>query len=194
MNKKDIIEFFNRLAPSWDADMIKNDAIIAKILTGARVEKGTTVLDVACGTGVLFPYYLERGVKALTGVDISPEMIKIAREKFGGEDKISLICADVENLNGKKFDRIVVYNAFPHFLNPENLIKTLSGMLNRGGTLTVAHGMSKAAIDSHHSGSAQKVSVGLIEAEDLANLFKPYLNPYLVISNNEMYQVSAVKE
>ena len=28
MNKQDVIEFFDRLAPGWDADMIKSDVMI----------------------------------------------------------------------------------------------------------------------------------------------------------------------
>ena len=55
MNKTDVIEFFDRCAPSWDADMIKNDTIIGKILDNAEVEAGQDILDVACGTGVMFP-------------------------------------------------------------------------------------------------------------------------------------------
>ena len=56
MNKRDIVEFFDRCAPSWDAELIKSDAIIAKILDNAEVAQGQEILDVACGTGVIFPY------------------------------------------------------------------------------------------------------------------------------------------
>ena len=62
MRKQDVIEFFDRLAPQWDADMIRNDDIIATILNNAGVKPGVDVLDVACGTGVLFPDYLSRDV------------------------------------------------------------------------------------------------------------------------------------
>ena len=67
MNKQDVIEFFDRCAPSWDADMIKSDAVIGKILDNAEVEAGQDILDVACGTGVMFPYYLERGAASVLG-------------------------------------------------------------------------------------------------------------------------------
>ena len=80
MEKKDIIAFFDRCAPNWDADMVKNDVIIGKILDNAEVGEGMDVLDVACGTGVMFDYYLSRGVASVTGIDISPEMAKIAEE------------------------------------------------------------------------------------------------------------------
>ena len=54
--------------------MIRSAAIIGKILDGAGVAAGKDVLDVACGTGVLFPDYLQRQVGSLTAIDISPEM------------------------------------------------------------------------------------------------------------------------
>ena len=194
MNKQDVIEFFDRAASSWDAEMIINDGIVGKILDNAEIEEGQDVLDVACGTGVMFPYYLERGVASVTGIDISPEMAKIAEGKFSGEPRVQVICGDVETATfDKKFDRIVVYNAFPHFSKPKRLIKILSGLLNENGRLTIAHGMSREAIDGHHKGSASKVSNGLMTAECLKKLFDPYFCVEVMISNSKMYQVSGVK-
>ena len=116
MEKKDVIEFFDRCAPSWDAEMIKSDKKINTILDNAEVGADMDVLDVACGTGVMFDYYLERGVSSVTGIDISPEMAKIAAEKYDAEPKVQVVCGDVEEYPfAGKFDRIVVYNAFPHF-------------------------------------------------------------------------------
>lgn len=194
MEKQDIIAFFDRCAPTWDAEMIKSDAIIGRILDNAQVGGEQEILDVACGTGVMIPYYLQRDAAAVTGVDISPEMAKIAREKFRGEPRVEILCADVEHWDfGKRFDRIVVYNAFPHFPDPDHLIRTLSDLLKEGGRLTVAHGASREAIDRHHSGSAHSVSKGLMEAWALKEIFDRYLRTEVVISDDRMYQVSGVK-
>ena len=194
MEKQDIIEFFDRCAPSWDAEMIKSDVKIGKILDNAEVGAGMDILDVACGTGVMFDYYLQRDVASVTGIDIAPEMAKIASEKYAHEPKIQVICGDVEEFNfDRKFDRIVVYNAFPHFPYPKRLIKTLSKLLKEDGRLTVAHGMSREAIDGHHSGSASKVSNGLMSAESLKKIFDAHFEVEVVISNRHMYQVSGVK-
>ena len=191
MNKQDVITFFDRLAPQWDADMIRHDDVIRIILDAANVTAGADVLDVACGTGVLFPDYLERKVNSLTGIDISPEMAKIARGKF---PQVQVLCADVETANfDKKFDCIVVYNAFPHFSDPEKLVSVLSGLLKSGGTLTVAHGMSRAQIDHHHEGAASKVSVGLMHEDELAEIFAKHLNVSTKISNDRMYIVCGRK-
>ena len=194
MEKKDVIAFFDRCAPTWDAEMIKSDAKIGKILDNTEVGPDMDILDVACGTGVMFDYYLQRGVASVTGIDISPEMAKIAAQKFAGEPRVQVLCGDVEEQNfGKKFDRIVVYNAFPHFPKPKRLIKILAGLLKDGGRLTIAHGMSREAIDGHHKGSASKVSNGLMAADSLKKLFDPYFDVEIMISNSRMYQVSGVK-
>jgi len=194
MEKQDIIDFFDRCAPSWDAEMIKNDAIIERILDNAEVGADMDVLDVACGTGVMFDYYVNRKVASVTGIDISPEMAKIAAAKYESNPKIRVICGDVEDYSfDRKFDRIVVYNAFPHFPYPKRLIKTLSKLLKEDGRLTVAHGMSREAIDNHHSGSASKVSNGLMSAESLKRIFDAHFRVEVVISNRHMYQVSGVK-
>ena len=194
MEKKDIIDFFDSCAPTWDAGMIKSDEIIGKILDHAEVAADMDILDVACGTGVMFDYYLQRNVRSVTGIDISPEMAKIAAGKYQNEPRIQVVCGDVEETRfDKKFDVIVVYNAFPHFPDPRRLIKTLSGLLKDGGRLTVAHGASREAIDNHHQGAASKVSNGLMSADSLKKLFDPHLQVEIVISNDRMYQVSGVK-
>ena len=85
MNKKDITEFFDRLASCWDDNMIRNEEAIELILDKGGIKEGTTVLDIACGTGVLFPDYISRGA-LVTGIDISAEMVKAAKEKFPQTD------------------------------------------------------------------------------------------------------------
>jgi demethylmenaquinone methyltransferase/2-methoxy-6-polyprenyl-1,4-benzoquinol methylase len=191
VNKQDIISFFDRLAPQWDADMIRHEDVITKILDLGNVTAGVDVLDVACGTGVLFPDYLARDVAAVTGIDISPQMAKIAGEKY---PQVEVVCGDVEETTfSKQFDCIMVYNAFPHFPDPAHLIEVLAGLLKPGGTLTIAHGSSRAQIDRHHEGKASKVSVGLMHEDDLEALFTKYLTVTAKISDAHMYAVCGKK-
>ncbi len=190
---KEVIEFFDRLAPGWDAEMIRSDEIINTILNNAEVTEGKDILDVACGTGVLVPDYLKRNVASVTGIDISPKMAEIAKEK-SKQERITILCGDVESTAfDRLFDCIVVYNAFPHFPDPERLIRILSGLLRPGGTLTVAHGMSREKIDAHHHGTASHVSNGLMPADDLAVIFGKHLTVTTVISDERMYQVVGKK-
>ena len=190
MDKKDVIDFFDKCASSWDAELIRHDSVIERILDNGGITGGIDVLDVACGTGVLFPDYLKRGVASVTGIDISPEMAKLAAAKYPGEN-IRVICGDVEETEfDRRFDAVMVYNAFPHFPEPEHLIKSLAAVLKPHGRLSIAHGMSRKQIDHHHSGSAHHVSMGLMHEDELKKLMQPYFDVDVVISDDEMYQVS----
>ena len=193
IDSKEVIAFFDRLAPDWDAEMIRSDEIIAAILDKAEVSAGKDVLDVATGTGVLIGDYLARGVASVTGIDISPNMARIAQGKYPQEN-VKILCGDVERTDFDRFfDCIVVYNAFPHFPDPARLIAHLASLLKPGGTLTVAHGMSREKIDAHHHGAASRVSNGLMPAEELSAIFAAHLTVTAVISDDRMYQVVGKK-
>ena len=192
MEKKDIIDFFDNLAEDWDADQVSKDEIIGKILKNGEVAPHKDILDIACGTGVLFPFYFERNINSITGIDISPEMVKIAKQKF---PETEIICGDAEEYQfDKKFDIIMIYNAFPHFPNPHKLAANLAEYLKENGRISIAHSMSRAQLQKHHSGSASKISLELPTAEDLAECLKPYFNIDVIISDDEMYQVSGIKK
>jgi len=191
MDKKTIADFFDKCAPWWDADMIRNEEVITRILDNGGIRAGVHVLDVACGTGVLFLDYLKRGAASVTGIDISPEMARIAASKF---PQVNVLCGDVEETAfDRQFDCIMVYNAFPHFQSPNRLIKTLAGLVKPGGRLSVAHGMSRAALTNHHAGRASEVSIDLMHEEQLAELFSQWFDVDVMISNDEMYQVSGIR-
>lgn len=191
MNKQAVAAFFDHCAPWWDDNMVRNEPIIQKILDNSGIREGIHVLDVACGTGVLFPDYLQRGVASVTAIDISPEMVKIASGKF---PQVRVICGDVETAEfDRQFDCVMVYNAFPHFPDPEKLIGALAGMIKPGGRLSVAHSMSRAALTKHHE-RACKVSIELLHEDALAAILENYFHVDVVTSDDQMYQVSGVKK
>lgn len=85
----------------------------------------------------------------------------------------------------------MVYNAFPHFAHPARLLARLSACLSPGGRLTVAHGMSLAALHRHLAGAARGVSRPMLEPERLAALMPPCLAVDVAVSDTEKYVVSA---
>ena len=160
------------------------------ILEKSCIAEGVQLLDVATGTGVLIGDYLKR--KAIvTAIDISDEMIRIAAEKY---PEVRFICADAHKYSfDRSFDIIMIYNAFPHFGDPDGLLKNLAGQLKSGGRLTVAHGMSEEALKKHHSGAAGEISLELPCKEKMAELMSACLDVDIMISDDSMYMVSGVK-
>ena len=162
MDKNEVISFFDIHSTTWDENMEKDDSKMNEILDVAKISSGNSVLDIACGTGVMIDYYIERNVSKVTGVDISSKMIEIARNKFKKYDFIDFLCEDAEE-----------FNAFPHFPNPKALIKNLAKAVKSGGTVTVAHDRGRKDLDNHHkSVQASKISNGLISENALEEIFK----------------------
>jgi demethylmenaquinone methyltransferase/2-methoxy-6-polyprenyl-1,4-benzoquinol methylase len=191
MDKNQVITFFDKRASDWDCHQERNEETIAFILDKGEITKGKKVLDVACGTGILFPDYLNRGAD-VSGVDISSEMLKIAKDKFPCAE---LICADAEEYSfDDAYDAVMIYNAFPHFPNPEKLIANLSKALKYGGRLTVAHGMSEEDLEKCHSTIAREVSLPLPSKEKLADMMSEIFAVDLIISDDEKYIVSGIKK
>ena len=190
MKEKDIVDFFDNRAASWDDELVVDSQVINRILDEGGVKQGSRVLDVASGTGILFEYYKERGVSSILGIDISPEMVKRAREKY---PDINVICADAGKHGfSEDFDTVMIHNAFPHFSEPDKVISNLLTALKKGGRLTVAHSASRAEIEKCHSTAAKKVSHSLPQADELASFLGAYLVVDVVISDDSMYMVSGL--
>lgn len=191
MDKKLIIDFFNSKAPSWDSELEINDSVIREIFSRCKITQGSEVLDIASGTGVLFPYYIEAGA-VFTGIDISEEMVKIARKKFPSYE---IICGDAESFDFKKrFDVIMIHNAFPHFADTEALFRNLTRVLKKGGRLCVAHSMSAKELEKCHSAQAKEVSLALPSTQELSAQMSVFVLVDTLVSDDKMYMVSGIKK
>jgi SAM-dependent methyltransferase len=95
----------------------------------------SNLLDLACGTGGHIPYWLSS--YTVTGLDLSPEMLALARHKF---PDIEFHLGDmVDFAIGKKFDVLVcLWGSIGFMRTPGNLKKALanfSAHLKPGGVL-----------------------------------------------------------
>ena len=191
MDKNQIISFFDAAAEKWDSIQERNENAISFILDKGGITEGVKVLDVASGTGVLFPDYIKRGAE-VTGIDISGEMAEKAKAKF---PDIEFIVADAEEYSfSGKYDAVMIYNAFPHFPDPERLIKNLSQVLTAGGRLTIAHGISEEELERCHATVAKDVSLPLPEKEKLGEMMSELFEVDTMISDSEKYIVSGKKK
>lgn len=132
---------FNRLAPFYDPDYGEYQDDIPLYLNFAR-RTGDPILEVACGTGrVLIP--LARAGYRVTGVDIAPAMLAIARQKVqraGLEDRVTLVEVDARVMDlGQQFPlALVAANSFMHHVTLEQqrqALVTLHRHLRPGGLL-----------------------------------------------------------
>ncbi|MDF2421992.1 MAG: class I SAM-dependent methyltransferase [Nitrosopumilus sp.] len=143
MNKKSaknlVPIFFNNTANSYD--VIVNWTTFGrdsfwkhKILEQLSTEK--TVLDLACGTGILTRQIAQKIPNAkITGVDITKNYLEKAKEKSKSYKNISFVVQDAEKLNlGEKFDCITA-SYLPKYCTSDVLIKNCLEHLNVGGKI-----------------------------------------------------------
>lgn len=81
-----------------------------KILKEIGFGDNDSIMDLGCGFGDFYQFLMENNCNAsYTGVDINPELIKIAKAKYQG---VKFITADIQNENLGQFDYIVSTSAF----------------------------------------------------------------------------------
>lgn len=97
-----------------------------------------SLLDVGCGTGGHFPFFLEKEVHC-SGIDLNPMMIEYAESKF---PDIHLQVQDMRKLDyDQEFELIICMNStFLYNLTNEDITTTLQGFHNAlkpGGLLVI---------------------------------------------------------
>ena len=176
MTTNKIEQFFDRLAPRWDEDQDCTAEVKRALLEKVGIGEGARVLDVACGTGAITEELHDITSEKVRGVDLSGEMIAVAKRKFAGCDWAEFERIDFLDMpEDEVFDDIVIYNAYPHFLDPRALAKKAHVLLKDGGRLAIVHSLGRNILNSHHKQHAMHVSrmIGspLDEAQSFAPLF-----------------------
>jgi len=127
-------QFYDLDTGSLDADLMMIEQLAALC--------GSPILELACGTGrALLP--LARQGYQVMGVDISPEMLAIARRKVeaaGLTDRVTLVEQDMRQLalDGRFNLAFVAVNSFMHLLTVDDQMAALRRTrehLNPGGRL-----------------------------------------------------------
>jgi ubiquinone/menaquinone biosynthesis C-methylase UbiE len=133
-------QLFNRQAVRFETTLAgKHSARMKKEALACLKEspKGA-LLDVGCGPGLLLATLADRPELSLAGLDIAPEMIRIAAERLGKRAEIKL--GDAESLawNDASFDYVFCVNSFHHYPNPELVLNEFHRVLRPHGRLVLA--------------------------------------------------------
>jgi SAM-dependent methyltransferase len=99
------------------------------------------VLDLGCGTGSLSLLASEQGHR-VTGVDLSPPMVALAREKLAGRDAVFLVGdAASPPVGEQRFDTVLVRHVLWALPDPGRALRHWRGLLRPGGRLVLVEGV-----------------------------------------------------
>jgi len=132
-------EFFNKIAGYYDKGIFKNLLFnpIKKAVEFVKVKKNSKILDAGCGTGNLLKILEDKNANLkLYGVDISKEMLKIARKKL---KNVKIKLGATEKLTFKKdyFDYIFSIDAFHHYYSHDLVMRNFYRILKKDGCLII---------------------------------------------------------
>lgn len=133
--------YFDKIADRYDLSFAgrHSAALLESVLNRLSQEPFDSFLDVGCGTGNLLAAIAEteEGV-GLSGIDISPGMIAVAKRKLDG--LADLRVGDSEKLPWADgtFDVVVTTDSFHHYPRPIGVLAEIKRVLRPNGLLIVA--------------------------------------------------------
>lgn len=141
MTEAQVQQQYNQLASRYDQRWnwyVTNTLSFLK--TWVNLSASDKVLDIACGTGEFERMVLsEKPTQQMVGVDISEEMLAIARQKLHSYSNVSFQAgsASVLPFPDQSFDVIVSANAFHYFDDPVTALAEVKRVLKTNGKVVI---------------------------------------------------------
>ena len=134
-------QFTRQAVPFSTAPAIRNREALNRIVEISGAGPEDSVLDVACGPGLLVCAFA-RVVRHATGIDLTPAMLEQAREleKQHALSNVTWELGDVLPLpfDDGSFSIVSARFAFHHFLDPLAVLKEMRRVCKMGGRIVVA--------------------------------------------------------
>jgi len=137
-NRTAIEEHFDDEALRYDYWKEKNwyyyDAL--KVIAGKWTTGARSVLDAGCGTGTILTTI---SAPERVGIDISSEMIDIAKKRHGHDTSVSFVASTIEGYDAaRQFDRIISFDVIEHLEHYEKAVTRMSELLHPDGRLIIS--------------------------------------------------------
>jgi 2-polyprenyl-3-methyl-5-hydroxy-6-metoxy-1,4-benzoquinol methylase len=140
-NSRILDQFTRQAAPFAAAAPIRNQEALDRIVQWAGTGAEDTVLDVACGPGLLACAFA-RAAKHATGIDMTPAMLEQARktQQEQGLKNVSWQHGDVYSLpfRPEQFSIVSSRFVFHHLQDPLAALKEMKRVCTPGGKIVVA--------------------------------------------------------
>ncbi|MCX5748651.1 MAG: malonyl-ACP O-methyltransferase BioC [Candidatus Saganbacteria bacterium] len=133
---KDIIrKRFSKYAKTYDKYAKLQKSLAEKLLKYLPETPAKDILDIGCGTGALTKLLREKFKSShITALDISPEMVKIAKQKM--DDSVEFMVADGEEMpDDKQYDLIASNATMQWFSNLDRTMAKYKKILKKEGAI-----------------------------------------------------------
>ena len=119
----------------WDFYIVPS---YSKTLARVDLQKGSKILDLGCGTGALLKILEDRFPSSeLTGIDLTEEMLAVAKQKLS--DNVELLLGSASNLpfDSESFDWVIMSNVIGHLADKKTALKEIHRVLKNPGKIVI---------------------------------------------------------
>ena len=133
--QKEYSQIANRYDRRWSFYV---NTTIQKTLDRLEIASKERILDLGCGTGTLIEHLLQMFPEAeVVGIDVSEEMLKVAKQKLSESVELKLGSADNLPFPNNSFDVIVSTSVFHYFRDPIRVLQEVKRVLKPYGRLVI---------------------------------------------------------
>jgi len=139
-NKKcKVMRRYDRSASVYDTQYgEEQEAKIEAVLSELKLRKGSLVLDVGCGSGLLFPH-LAKDIDLLVGLDFSRNILRQAKKRAKQHSNIAILRADADFLPFKDniFNAVFAITLLQNMPNPLRCLHEIKRVAQNAATVVV---------------------------------------------------------
>jgi len=144
IKKRRVMHHYDRLAAIYNAQYAEEqNAKIKAALSSMVIKKDSLLLDVGCGTGLLFEHLLNRAERII-GLDTSSKILSKAKELVKQFQKGCVIRADADHIPIKNevFDAVFAITLLQNMPKPVETLRQMKRVSKRHAVI-VATGLKK---------------------------------------------------
>ena len=110
-----------------------------KVANLISFSKNSSILDVGSGTGILIEQLVSKKNLKINGLDLSPEMVKISKEKFRKNKNVTITLGSAVKMPFKNssFDYVTCSHSFHHHSNSLQSLKEMYRVLKPRGKIII---------------------------------------------------------
>ena len=201
VKEEDKEAFWDREAREWE-EALQNDTEekdnTVKVIPLFGLQEGEVVLDAGCGTGGLIPLLLKEVGRSgcVYGLDLSQEMLRIAREKHY-DGNVSFLKGDIIEipLPPESMDRIICFRTFAHIDDKIGALREFFRVLKPSGIVVICNLLGSKELNELHKeiggAIANDTSPGVKEMEQF--FLESNFTPVELLDADTLYIMKARK-
>ena len=163
--KQRTILVWDEIAPFYHKRWARNEigpfSVTNELIKLSKIKSGDSVLDLACGTGLVTKKVARKVGKngMIYAIDTSKTAINIAKKWVGMKKNISFIIGDAETIQfNTKFDAITCQYALFFFPNTQKVLKNLKRTLKKRLDYYLSKSEKKLKVWTKRSAAPEKLT------------------------------------